>query len=69
MDLPIVRVEDFCQLVPRYGGGIAPIEVKESEPVLIGRGSTTAITDERCQESQVSMNESTKSVECGVFAC
>ena len=53
----IVQVEDFCQLVARYGNGIAPIEVTESEPVVVGRGSLTGISDELCAEAQVSLNE------------
>ena len=50
----VVQVEDFCQLVARYGNGIAPIEVTEAEPVVIGRGPLTEISDELCSEAQVS---------------
>lgn len=53
-----VQVEDFCQLVARHGTGIAPIEVKEGEPLVLGRGSLTGVSDEQCSESQVSLKES-----------
>lgn len=51
--------ERFCELMPVGGGDHAKIELRDSEPVVIGRGPLTTITDQKCSRHQVSFNSYT----------
>lgn len=43
----------FCELLP-VGGDHSKIELADAEPLVIGRGPLTSITDQKCSRQQVS---------------